>query len=278
MTAAAKPARKRPASTSSLASGAGKAGDQVATASQAAAAAVPAARQARVVDPTAVTGTLAEQLAVYEAAIDAAHETARSTLAAAKARYVVEAGTALREIRDRGLYKLTHADLESYCEERHGITRARIYQIIDAAPVMIAMSKFLDTPLVESHARVLEPVMRAHGVDAARELVARVQDAGKVTAAALKQARRDAGYEPAAPESAALRESTGGGKKTAVERLGAAQERLSRVSGSVTRATVRAASREHPGHTARLVADLTADVTSIAAALGLTVSKDGRPG
>jgi len=271
-----RPARQRPAAKSSIAAGGGRVGDQVAAASEAAAAAVPAARQARVVDPAAVTGSPAEQLAVYEAAIDAAHETARSTLAAAKARYVVEAGTALREIRDRGLYKLTHADLESYCEERHGITRARIYQIIDAAPVMIAMSKFLDTPLVESHARVLEPVMRAHGVDAARDLVAKAQENGKVTAAALKQARRDAGYEPAPLErSAPTRPATG--RRSTLERLQEAGERLSRVSGAVTRTAVQEATATHSGQTARLVQGMTADIVSIANALGLAIVEDGKP-
>jgi hypothetical protein len=59
-----------------------------------------------------------------------------------------------------------------------------------------------------------------------------------------------------------------------LERLTEARERLSRVRGVVTPTAVRDASREHPGHAARLVADLSVDVFVIANALGLTVLVD----
>ena len=50
-------------------------------------------------------------------------------------RAVCEAGTALREIRDKRLYRSTHSSFEQYCYERFGYTRRRPYQLIEAAIV-----------------------------------------------------------------------------------------------------------------------------------------------
>ncbi|MFH8805262.1 hypothetical protein ACH4F6_37930 [Streptomyces sp. NPDC017936] len=151
------------------------------------------------VDPAAVTGTAEERLAAFEAAIDRAKETAGATLKAARARFVVEAGTALRAIRDEdgGLYKVTHATFEEYIDGRWDMDRTRAYQLIDAAPVMLVMSKIFDTAPVESHARLLAPVLETHGEPAVREVFAAVRTAGeKVTAAALRDAADRLGYAP----------------------------------------------------------------------------------
>ena len=248
-------------------------GDQIAAATSAAVALVPGARQARPIVAADVTGTPAEQLRAYEAAIESANETAQQTLSAARARYVIEAGTALREIRDRELYLVTHGSVETYVEQRWGMSRTRAYELIGAAPLMLALSEISDTPVIESQVRVLAPVLRSDRPALAGELLDRVRrdGGGKVTAKALKKAVKDAGFTTARTTAAPKPAAHTAGHRTPVERLAAAQERLSRVAGSVTRATVRAAADEHPAHTARLVADLTADVTAIAAALGLTV-------
>lgn len=164
------------------------------------------------VDPREVTGTAAERLAAFEAAIDRAKETAGTTLKAARARFVVEAGTALRAIRDEdgGLYKLTHATFEEYIDARWEMDRSRAYQLIDAAPVMLVMSKIFDAAPVESHARVLAPVYASHGEPAVREVFASVRTAGeKVTAAAIREAADRLGYvrvpvQPSADEREAL--------------------------------------------------------------------------
>lgn len=50
-------------------------------------------------------------------------------------RAVCEAGTALREVRDKRLYRSTHSSFEQYCYERFGYTRRRPYQLIEAAIV-----------------------------------------------------------------------------------------------------------------------------------------------
>ncbi len=45
------------------------------------------------------------------------------------------AGTALKEIRDSRLYRLSHTTFEEYCRERFGFERRYPYQLIDAATV-----------------------------------------------------------------------------------------------------------------------------------------------
>lgn len=151
------------------------------------------------VDPAAVTGSAQERLAAFEAAIDRAKERAGTTLKAARARFVVEAGTALRAIRDEdgGLYKVTHETFEDYISARWDMDRTRAYQLIDAAPVMLVMSKIFDTAPVESHARVLAPVLEGHGEPAVREVVAAARVTGeKVTAAAIREAAGRLHYLP----------------------------------------------------------------------------------
>lgn len=157
------------------------------------------------VDPAAVTGSAEQRLAAFEAAIDRAKEQAGTTLKAARARFVVEAGTALRAIRDEdgGLYKLTHETFDEYISSRWDMDRTRAYQLIDAAPVMLVMSKIFDTAPVESHARVLAPVLQGHGEPAIREVYAAVRTTGeKVTAAAIREAADRLHYlPPPAPTS-----------------------------------------------------------------------------
>lgn len=151
------------------------------------------------VDPAAVTGSRTVRLAVFEAAIDRAKERAGTTLRAARARFVVEAGTALRAIRDEdgGLYKETYDTFEDYIRYRWDMDRTRAYQLIDAAPVMLIMLKIFDTAPVESHARVLAPVLRGHGEPAVREVYVAVRTTGeKVTADAIREAADRLNYLP----------------------------------------------------------------------------------
>ena len=48
-------------------------------------------------------------------------------------RAFYEAGMALMELRDRRLYRSTHATFEDYCRDRFNYTRRRPYQMIEAA-------------------------------------------------------------------------------------------------------------------------------------------------
>jgi len=258
-----------------MASGNVLVGDQVAAAASEAAARVPAVRQARPIDVSTVTGSPAERLRMHEDAIDAAVERARVSVASAKTRFVVEVGTSLAEIQKEHLYKVTHSSFEAYVEERFQLSRQRAYQLLEAAPVMLEVSKIFDIPIVESHARILAPIIDEHGLDAVKTVLATAQERGKVTAKSLKEASRESGFTPAAPAARPARVSRP--SRDVFERLEEARERLARVSGVVTQTAIHEAGAAHAAHGARLVRDLTAQVTTIATALGLTVSRDSEP-
>jgi hypothetical protein len=51
-------------------------------------------------------------------------------------RAFYEAGVALRELRERRLYRSTHKTFEEYCRERFGFQRRHCYQLIEAAVVV----------------------------------------------------------------------------------------------------------------------------------------------
>jgi hypothetical protein len=51
-------------------------------------------------------------------------------------RAFYEAGLALRELRDRRLYRSTHKTFEEYCKDRFGFGRSRSYRLIDAVTVV----------------------------------------------------------------------------------------------------------------------------------------------
>ena len=55
-------------------------------------------------------------------------------------RAFVEAGTALRQLRDGRLYRSTHKTFEEYCRDRFGFSRAHPYRLIDAAAVVDNLS------------------------------------------------------------------------------------------------------------------------------------------
>ncbi|WP_009630469.1 hypothetical protein [Synechocystis sp. PCC 7509] len=57
-------------------------------------------------------------------------------------RAFVEAGTALRKLRDRRLYRSTHKTFEEYCSDRFGFSRRHPYRLIDAANVVENLEKF----------------------------------------------------------------------------------------------------------------------------------------
>lgn len=234
------------------------------------------------IDPAAVTGTPEERLRAFEGAIDAATSSVRRAVASAKERFVVEAGIALREIRDQELYKVTHATFEAYVGERWTISRPRAYELIDAAPKMIAVSALVDTPVVESHARILAPILEQHGPDAAREVIAKAQadagpSGGRLTAAALKRAQRQAGYAPRREAPTPSPAAPARPQRSAVERLDEALERLGRTSNLLTQTAVHDATGEHPVHAARTLNAITREFVSLAHALGLTVvGSDGK--
>ncbi len=56
-------------------------------------------------------------------------------------RAFYEAGMALMELRDRRLYRSTHATFEDYCRDRFDYVRRRSYQLIDAAKIYNNLSE-----------------------------------------------------------------------------------------------------------------------------------------
>jgi hypothetical protein len=60
-------------------------------------------------------------------------ESDRNLLERKVERAFYEAGMALMELRDRRLYRSTHATFEEYCRDRFDYTRRRPYQLIEAA-------------------------------------------------------------------------------------------------------------------------------------------------
>lgn len=71
-------------------------------------------------------------------------------------RGYVEAGEALRTIRDARLYRETHGTFEDYCRERWGWTRDRAYQLIGGAEASRQLSALgAPAPANEAQAREL---------------------------------------------------------------------------------------------------------------------------
>lgn len=256
-----------------------------------------------VLDPATVSGPPEEQLAAFEAEI-------RSEFAAAtkaQARYVIRVGSALREIRDRGLYTVGYATFEAYAEGVWGLKRRRAYEFIEMAPKMLAVCEISHIPVVESQARVLAPLLEAHGADAVKAVVSRAQTraqegeskGGKVTAGLLKAAARDVGYAvPRTPPTAVPATGPGGvvveqlldddhdqeqpatqasarrsrPERSAIERLQELDERwLSRAANAMSKTLVHDATGEHPVAAARVLRTLTAEVMQLNEALGLKV-------
>ena len=67
----------------------------------------------------------------------------------------IEVGRALLEIRDRRLYRETHATFEAYCRERWGWGRSNAYELMDAARVAGVLSGTPDTPTSVRQARAM---------------------------------------------------------------------------------------------------------------------------
>ncbi|MGL4622866.1 MAG: hypothetical protein ACRCZS_28060 [Chroococcidiopsis sp.] len=84
-----------------------------------------------------------EQL-TYDEERDRTHLELKIDKAFSKAESIFrEAVAALKEIRDRKLYRDTHATFEEYCKVRFGFKHSRPYQLIDAAVVLENLEKSL---------------------------------------------------------------------------------------------------------------------------------------
>jgi hypothetical protein len=72
-------------------------------------------------------------------------------------RAFVEAGTALRQLRDERLYRSTHKTFEEYCRDRFGFSRAHPYRLIDAAKVVENLSAINEQNNLSPNGRQILP-------------------------------------------------------------------------------------------------------------------------
>lgn len=120
----------------------------------------------------------AAELADHEAAIERGLKT------------FIDVGLRLVAVRDKRLYRADYATFEDYCEGRWNFSDRRARQLIDAAGIVNALPTGTIVPVTESQARELTGL----APDEAAEVMNRAHDntAGKVTAAAIRDARNEA--------------------------------------------------------------------------------------
>ncbi|MEU3633009.1 hypothetical protein AB0F34_20820, partial [Streptomyces fradiae] len=159
-------------------------------------------------DAAALTGTPAERLALVEAALRAADDHAADSVKAAKIRWTIEKGAALKILVDQHLYTARgHTSLATYADEVLHTSRDNVYKTIEAADALrtvlaaTRVSKIFDTPPNASQAKVLAPVLALDsGEDKAVEILIDIKTSGKKpTASALKAAAKRLGYTAAIP-------------------------------------------------------------------------------
>ncbi|PSB31365.1 hypothetical protein [Chlorogloea sp. CCALA 695] len=92
-----------------------------------------------VVTVEAVVTTVQE---IGELSQDEEKERHRLELKVERAYY--EAGSALRELKDKRLYRSTHRTFDAYCQERFGLSSRHSYRLIEAANVVNNLKEFCD--------------------------------------------------------------------------------------------------------------------------------------
>lgn len=102
-------------------------------------------------------------------------------------RGYVEAGEALRTIRDARLYRETHGTFEDYCRERWGWERRRAYQLIEAADVVQNIAQ-LGAPIPANDAQARE-LVGLPAEDAAHIMRTAAEAGQTVTARIIRETR-----------------------------------------------------------------------------------------
>ena len=123
----------------------------------------------------AVTGEILPSLAECEATIERG------------VRSYIEAGEALRTIRDSRLYRETFATFEDYCRERWGWERRRAYQLIEAADVVQNIAQ-LGAPVPANDAQARE-LTGLPAETAAQIMRTAVETGQNVTARIIRETR-----------------------------------------------------------------------------------------
>lgn len=105
----------------------------------------------------------------------------------------IDAGLAVRTIRDERLYRESHETFEDYCRDVWGWERAHAYRMISAANTreeVKAVSPMGDIITNERQAREVAAIIRTDGPERAAEVLQEVADAGPVTAKAIRETAR----------------------------------------------------------------------------------------
>jgi hypothetical protein len=116
----------------------------------------------------------------------------------------LQVGEALALVRDQRLYRQSHDTFEDYCHSRWNITDRRARQLIDAAAVVTGLPTGTTVPVNEGQARELvglDPQEAATVMQTAEE-----STGGKVTATAVREARRATFSPSGKPDARSTRE------------------------------------------------------------------------
>jgi len=139
------------------------------------------------------------------AALDARDQADFDRLTGIISRHVkdyMQVGQALREIRDRKLYRATHDNFEDFIRDQWQMDRTHAYRLIDAAEVARNLSPVGDIPKTERQARPLTTLQPAEQLAAWSDARATAGDspitAAHVQAAAEKRRPRKKHRRPKA--------------------------------------------------------------------------------
>ncbi|MBD2492161.1 hypothetical protein [Aulosira sp. FACHB-615] len=94
-----------------------------------------------------------------------------------------EAGKALRELRDRRLYRSTHKTFEEYCRDRFGYSRRQPYLLMDAAVVFDNLKEKCDPMdhILPTNERQVRPMIHLEPQEQQKVWKQAVQEAGGKT-------------------------------------------------------------------------------------------------
>ena len=131
----------------------------------------------------------------------------------------VAVGTALGRIRDKALYRATHATFEAYCRDTFSLSRTRAYELMGAADVVRSLSAIADTPVPANEAQA-RPIVGLPAETAAEVMQAAAERAGDkpITAAGIAKARQEIAPKPAPRPKAKVTTTTRTSEATKVER------------------------------------------------------------
>lgn len=207
----------------------------------------------------------ADQLRHYERTIGDAQTAVQAMLLAAHEQWILVAGQALREVRDGRLF--THAGhdtFEAYVQARWDMQRAHAYRLIDAVPVVRALTGTVRSELKERQMRALVPVGRQHGDQAVRDVWDEAERRGRTSGAGLEEVAAALGYIPAStpPADSAPRDSV------AI---------LRRAWSRLDAQTIREAAGQDPDEVRRIVTDVRSLLDEIEAHLPATAADFSRP-